>query len=190
MVKPEDSKNTFWTPLMQNAIESALPHFVTAEDTAELYLCAEKIAEAFERGKTFEELMKASDFSFEYKLLESFIKNTQLLLEKTWVEKYDGRFKEETIYKLGKICGALQNSEKKAVYKENFSSFFGMLKDLVFLLFGANARNDDFLEYALRIDINFGFFWYYITKVSEIKIFSEEKAKIAVLLAVIFLANF
>lgn len=184
------NKNIFGSQLMQETADFVLPLFLGVDNTENLYLYAEKIAEAFECRKEFKELMNDSDLSYEKSLLDSFIKNSVLLIEKTWVEKSDERLKTETALKLEKICDNFKHGKNSESYKKEFSDFFKALEDLVFLLFGKAVKSTGFLEYAVRIDTNFGFFWHYISEVSKIEIYSGEKARIAILLAVIFLANF
>lgn len=190
MEKSENKKIIFGSNLMQETADSILPVFVVKDSSKEILSCAKKIARAFERDKDFSDLMEDSGVSVEQKLIESFVKNIGLLLEKTWVEKSDERLKDETLNKLEVICNAFLNRNGKDVYKYNFFEFFSMLKDIVFLMFGETVHSHDFTEYALRMDTNFGFFWHYITVISKMEIFSEEKARISIMLAVIFLANF
>ena len=57
-------------------------------------------------------------------------------------------------------------------------------------MFGAQAKKDDFLEYALRIDPGFGIFWWYISNLPPKSEWSEEKSRLAILLGMYFLANY
>jgi hypothetical protein len=84
------------------------------------------------------------------------------------------------------LCGNLSRYDDHT----SLSEFLPVLKDVVFLLFGSLSKHDNFLEYAVRIDPDFGFFWYYITTMPSYKDWSEEKCRLAVLLGICFLANF
>ena len=57
---------------------------------------------------------------------------------------------------------------------------------------GAESRMTEsgFLEYAVRVDPDFGFFWFYITSLGNADAWSGEKCRTAVFLGLYFLANF
>jgi hypothetical protein len=57
-------------------------------------------------------------------------------------------------------------------------------------MFGSQTKNDDFTEYAFRIDPEFGVFWWYIQSLPHESDWPEEKCRIAVLLGMYFLANY
>ena len=88
--------------------------------------------------------------------------------------------------RISTLCGNLSRHD----YNSSLSEFLPVLHDVVFLLFGSLAKSDNFLEYAVRIDPDFGFFWYYINTLPPHKDWSEEKCRAAVLLGICFLANF
>jgi hypothetical protein len=122
----------------------------------------------------------------EWKLVTSFQKNLELLVQKTWVEKADEAMKEMMLSRINALCANLSRFD----YHTSLSEFLPVLHDVVYLLFGSLAHNESFLEYAVRIDPDFGFFWYYINSLPPHKNWSEEKCRAAVLLGICFLANF
>lgn len=117
------------------------------------------------------------------KLVSSFKNNLTLLIQKTWVEKSDIALKEKLLYQL-KIF--LQNNN----WKEDYPLFLQMINQAVFLMFGQDPENPDFSEYALRIDPEFGIFWWYISNLPLENDWSESKCRIAMLIGMFFLANY
>lgn len=126
---------------------------------------------------------------YEEKLLNSFKKNLALLIEKTWVEKSDEDIKEKVLYKLDEYCSDFSDRKYFSVYRK----FFEIIGDVVYLMFGRQAKGDDFMEYALRIDPELGIFWWLVSALpqdgTEIN-WSEEKIRLALLLGMTFLANY
>ena len=121
----------------------------------------------------------------EQKLISSFKKNLVLLIQKTWVEKTDEELKAQVIYQLEEFCGNLNSGS----YVEAYPQFFSIVDNVVYLMFGSQAKAKDFPEYALRIDPEFGIFWWYVESLPrEMKLSS--KARISVLLGMYFLANY
>ena len=57
-------------------------------------------------------------------------------------------------------------------------------------MFGAQTKSDDFAEYALRIDPEFGVFWLYIKNLPESCDWTDKKFRIVMLLGMYFLANY
>jgi hypothetical protein len=57
-------------------------------------------------------------------------------------------------------------------------------------MFGSTAKTPDFEEYALRIDPEFGIFWWYVKSLPESNDWSNEKNKAVMLIAMFFLANY
>lgn len=174
---------------VQKAYSDSLPHFIGISSDSDLAETALQLAEAFGDQGTFSVTMTAKNASrieSEKHLVHSFQKNLELLVQKTWVEKADESMKEETLSRINTLCGNLTRYD----YHTSLSEFLPVLHDVVYLLFGSLARNDHFLEYAVRIDPDFGFFWYYINSLPPHKDWSEEKCRTAVLLGIFFLANF
>lgn len=155
----------------------------------EVYDAALRIAKAF-GFLEFANLLEDFFSDFEKKLITGFMKNSKLLVQKTWVEAADEELKEEMLYKIELLCGKLLKADSISVYGELFPKFFEAVYDAQVLLFGGLAKTGSFLEYALRIDIKFGFFCYYADCVSKIKDISDEKARAAILLAMFFLSDF
>jgi trehalose/maltose hydrolase-like predicted phosphorylase len=122
----------------------------------------------------------------ESKQISSFHNNLNLLVQKTWVEKSDETVKEQALFRITELCEACS----KKAYAENYENFLSILRDVVYLMFGAQAKKDDFLEYALRIDPGFGIFWWYISNLPPKSEWSEAKCRLAILLGMYFLANY
>ncbi|UTC62366.1 hypothetical protein E4O00_13090 [Treponema sp. OMZ 788] len=189
MVDPIFNDEFLMSPEVKEIAVFEIPKFIDAADS-ELVSSALKISKAFGRGASFEIYTDKTKIDTEKNLIESFMKNIQLLVQKTWVEKDDEESKEDTLYRINSLCEKLMTSKNSAVYKESFEECFAILHDVVALLFGDLVKTDSFVEYAFRIDPDFGFFWYYVTRLSKVEIISEEKARYASLLAMFFLANF
>ncbi|WP_428770276.1 hypothetical protein V1L52_00185 [Treponema sp. HNW] len=147
------------------------------------------IAEVFDSAHIFERLIEqpseARDKA-EKKLIKSFYNNLTLLVQKTWVEKCDEALKEQVLFHLDGVCAALQEKKYISVYEQ----FMLLLHDTVYLLFGQQSKKDDFGEYALRIDPDFGVFWQFLQKTSESVPKSENIGRIYILLGMCFLANY
>ncbi|UTC67066.1 MULTISPECIES: hypothetical protein [unclassified Treponema] len=189
MVDPIFNDEFLMSPEVKDIAVFEIPKFIdTADD--EVSTSALKISKAFGRGACFEIYTDDTKADAEKHLIESFMKNIQLLVQKTWVEKDDEECKEDTLYRINSLCEKLLASTGPAVYKDLFEECFAILQDVVTLLFGDLVKTDSFVEYAFRIDPDFGFFWYYVTRLAKVEIISTEKARYAVLLAMFFLANF
>ncbi len=174
---------------VKKAVAEALPFFIGIGSDSALASTAIQLADAFGDQGSFAATMtvkSAARDESEKKLVVSFQKNLELLVQKTWVEKADEAMKEEMLLRINTLCGNLTRYD----YHTSLSEFLPVLHDVVYLLFGSLARNDFFLEYAVRIDPDFGFFWYYINSLPPHKEWSEEKCRAAVLLGIFFLANF
>lgn len=122
----------------------------------------------------------------EAKLISSFNNNLVLLIQKTWVEKSDEALKAAVLYQLEEFCKNL--SAKK--YNESYESFFNIVDSVVYLMFGTQTKTKDFDEYALRIDPEFGIFWWYFKSLPKNNDWAAEKNRIAILLGMFFLANY
>lgn len=120
----------------------------------------------------------------EDKLVQSFMHNLQLLIQKTWVEKSDVTLKEEILIKLDQFCKNLTD------WTKSYSDFLSIIGNAVYLMFGQQTKSDDFCEYSLRIDPEFGIFWWYIQNLPATAEWPSEKCRNAVLLGMYFLANY
>jgi hypothetical protein len=89
--------------------------------------------------------------------LYHFQNNLDLLIQKTWVEKADEVRKE----KLQDKIPALIDEIEKGNFEKALKDFGAVLEELAYLFFGAQSGRSDFTEYALRIDIQMGLFWWY-----------------------------
>lgn len=189
MVDPIFNDEFLTSPEVKEIAVVEIPRFIDADDD-KLAASALKISKAFGRGASFEIYTDKTETDAEKHLIESFMKNIQLLVQKTWVEKDDEECKEDTLYRINSLCEKMVIAKDDSVYKESFDECFAILHDVVALLFGDLVKTDSFVEYAFRIDPDFGFFWYYVTRISKVEIISAEKARYASLLAMFFLANF
>lgn len=174
---------------VRKAANVLLPRFIaSAEDSSLAPLVIELAAVLGDSGNfraIVSEKSTQRDLS-EQKLVSGFQKNIELLVQKTWVEKADEALKDEILFRITNLCRNLSQYD----YHTALSEFLPVLRDVVFLLFGSLSKTDSFLEYAVRIDPDFGFFWYYITNLPAHDNWSEEKCRDAVLLGICFLANF
>ena len=162
--------------LDSNTIE-ALSAFLDKESGFES--SANLIATAFGSENDFSK-MDAEAIS---KLVASFKHNLTLLIQKTWVEKSDIALKDQLLYQLDIF---LSND----TWKDNYVLFLQLINQAVFLMFGQKPDTPDFSEYTLRIDPEFGIFWWYIQNMPEHADFSNEKCRAIILIAVYFLANY
>ena len=71
-----------------------------------------------------------------------------------------------------------------------FKVFLDIIDKSVYLMFGQQTKSDDFGEYSLRIDPEFGIFWWFIQCLPKQPEWSNEKCRNAVLLGMYFLANY
>ncbi len=175
--------------VVKNAVSGVLPSFIGTSDDGEIASLSIQLAAAFSDHDDFKSVMadknEARDEA-ERKLVAGFEKNLGLLVQKTWVEKADESMKEEMLQRIDTLCHNLVNYD----YHRALSEFLPVLHDVVYLLFGSLAKQASFLEYAVRIDPDFGFFWFYINNLPPHDGWSEEKCRAAVLLGIFFLATF
>mgnify|MGYP003299884272 CR=1 FL=1 len=75
-------------------------------------------------------------------------------------------------------------------YASCYKDFISVLVDVVYLMFGSQAKKEDFAEYALRIDPEFGIFWWYLHSLPKERAWGNEKCRIVILLGMYFLANY
>lgn len=118
------------------------------------------------------------------KQVTSFKNNLKLLIQKTWVEKDDVTLKEVILLRLDEL--ECENGKWNVVYK----NLLEIIENAVYLMFGQTTKSDDFGEYSLRIDPEFGIFWWFIKSLPENAEWSDEKYRSAVLLGMYFLANY
>ncbi len=175
--------------VVKKAATEVLPKFVSTASANVISASAVQLAAAFGDQGDFRVIVSGKDAgrdAAERKLVTGFQRNLELLVQKTWVEKADEAMKEDMLFRINALCKNLSRYD----YHTSLSEFLPVLHDVVYLLFGSLAKADGFLEYAVRIDPDFGFFWYYINSLPAHKDWSEEKCRAAVLLGICFLANF
>jgi hypothetical protein len=165
-----------------------------AAAAGEVESAARVLAGAFGDRGNFAKLLGADSAERrenEKKLLTSFQNNLNLLIEKTWVEKSDEELKEQVLYRLKLFCARL--SEYR--YADSYNDFMEIIRDTVYLMFGPQAKKDEFSEYAMRIDPDFGIFWQYVEMLADKDHQLKEKkacdvCRIMLLLGMVFLANY
>ena len=173
-----ENKDNLISEFIDNDTVTALQKFLDSAEKFEKPI--DKIAIAFGAEKGFS---KQSDEALN-KILQSFKNNLTLLIQKTWVEKSDVALKDSLLYQLDEF------TTDKKTWKENFPSFLEIIDNAVFLMFGKQAKSADFFEYTLRIDPEFGIFWWYIGNLPRTNDWSDEKCKLAIHLGMFFLANY
>ncbi|MDR0641811.1 MAG: hypothetical protein LBG07_05045 [Treponema sp.] len=92
-----------------------------------------------------------------HRFLAHFQNNLELLIQKTWIEKAD----EDRKVKLETRLSPLIREIGEGNFQKALHDFGIILEELAYLFFGAQSTRDDFIEYALRIDIQMGLFWWY-----------------------------
>jgi hypothetical protein len=106
----------------------------------------------------YQRLLKANKTGGELRhFLEHFRNNLDLLIRKTWVEKADEIRKEKLEDRLPSFIGEIEQGDLQKALRH----FGTILEELAYLFFGAQSTHEDFIEYALRVDIQMGLFWWY-----------------------------
>lgn len=145
------------------------------------------LAQQFGADKNFSSILNADkDDEAVRKFLSSFYNNLNLLVQKTWVEESDEAQKAHIQFRLDAVCKVFLTGDFQTPYKELVS----LLHEVVSLMFGVQLAKTDFLEYAFRIDPEFGIFWWYVENLPEEAPESSEKARIYLLLGMVFLSNY
>ncbi|MDR2136623.1 MAG: hypothetical protein LBO76_08410 [Treponema sp.] len=89
--------------------------------------------------------------------LAHFQNNLNLLIQKTWVEKADEDRKAKLEIRIPPLVKEIEQGD----FQRALRDFGAILKELAYLFFGSQSTGEDFIEYALRIDIQMGLFWWY-----------------------------
>ncbi|MDR1972156.1 MAG: hypothetical protein LBQ46_09555 [Treponema sp.] len=89
--------------------------------------------------------------------LAHFQNNLDLLIQKTWIEKADEDRKAKLETRVPPFIREIEAGD----FQKALRDFGVILEELAYLLFGAQSTREDFTEYALRIDIQMGLFWWY-----------------------------
>ena len=177
------TKSNLIGEFVEPEIISAVEKIKDVSDIQEVNALAVTIARLFDAEKTFAELLAGNDDS---KLISSFKKNLTLLIQKTWVEKDDETVKEQVLYNLEQFCAYLEAGK----YADEYNRFGHILSDVVYLMFGPTSKEPVFEEYSLRIDPEFGVFWWYVQNLPEKADFSDQKSRALLRLGMYFLANY
>jgi len=185
-------KALFESEDVSQALDTFIPTLLTSQDDDFLLDAAKGIARAFEISSCFDAILSDERRELEKEVIQSFNKNVHLLIDKTWVEEREEFFKMESAHFLDKMTTHLVTllDTKKEVYRANFQDFCLILSDIVYLLFGKEAKLDSLIEYVMRMEPHFGLFCYYLAKIKEMTKVKEHKARLAILIAIVFLAEF
>ncbi len=123
----------------------------------------------------------------ERRLLSHFQNNVELLIQKTWVEKADESTKEKLLARIP----VLVEDFSQGAYDKALKVFTHLVDELLYLLFGAQSRKADFLDYALRIDPRLGLFCWYGARLSTaLGRMDADRLRALVLIGFYFLAIF
>jgi hypothetical protein len=127
--------------------------------------------------------------------LDHFQNNLDLLIQKTWVEKADEDRKSKLEVRITPFIREIGQGDLQRALHD-----FGMiLEELAYLFFGAQSTGEDFIEYALRIDIQMGMFWWYggqlgclelPPQAGDGKIVDDESLWAVLLIGICYLTNF
>lgn len=178
-------KNNLIEEFVDKKTLSALDNLLATADESAAVKNAVLLADLFGLGEKFKKIADNKSDE-EEKLISSFTKNLVLLIQKTWVEKSDEAMKAQVLYNLEEFRAQLG----KKHYEEAYTQFFSITEDVVYLMFGNQSKSKDFLDYALRIDPEFGIFWFYLTSLPKSADWTENKYRTALLLAMYFIANY
>ena len=162
----------------------ALNDLLSSDSNKDIDASAIAVADVFGSETSFSNIIKNK--SDEAKLITSFTNNLVLLIQKTWIEKSDEELKAQVLYHLEEFCKNLESKN----YSVSFRQFFSIVDDMVYLMFGSQAKSKDFAEYALRIDPEFGIFWWYVSSIPKDAEWESEKNRVVILLGMYFLANY
>jgi hypothetical protein len=109
-------------------------------------------------GADYRRLLEANKTGTElHSFLEHFQNNLDLLIRKTWVEKADEIRKDKLEDRLPSFIAEIEQGDLQKALRH----FGAILEELAYLFFGTQSTHEDFIEYALRIDIQMGMFWWY-----------------------------
>ena len=163
----------------------AMNTLVSTQSDDEAVRAAVTVSEAFGEAEPFKSIADMST-GLGKKLTLSFERNLELLIQKTWVEKSDEDLKAQVQFQLEEFCKNLETHS----YQKAYTPFFSIVDNVVYLMFGSQTKSKEFAEYALRIDPEFGIFWWYMQNLPRNAAWSEPKGRIAIMLGMYFLANY
>jgi hypothetical protein len=155
---------------------------------------ARTFAEILGIGADYKRLLSVNKTGEEmYRFLAHFQNNLELLIQKTWIEKAD----EDRKVKLETRLPPLIREIGEGNFQRALHDFGTILEELAYLFFGAQSTREDFIEYALRIDIQMGLFWWYggrleclTSKDREETAAGSESLWAVLLLGICYLTNF
>ncbi len=192
MSKELSIKNAFESSIVDEVVDVIIPQFVSSVDKNILTTGAGKILEAFGISKYFSEILQDESHALEREIFKRGASNIHLLIDKTWVESNDAFFKSETVKKLDameeEMTAFFRGGEGSYLFY--FEQFYRLLKKVIYLLFGKEANRDSLVEYVLRMEPHFGLFCYYVEAMGALKELDEYKARLAMLIAIVFLSEF
>ncbi|NLC93477.1 MAG: hypothetical protein GX677_08470 [Treponema sp.] len=171
--------NELISEFLDSSTISALSDFLTSTENYSSFV--DTIATAFGYNKSLSNLSESDT----KKLILSFRNNLTLLIQKTWVEQADIGTKDTLLYQLNHFL-----SKDGFSWQDEYSSFLQIINKAVSLMFGQNTDSTDFNEYTLRIDPEFGIFWWYISNLPPKTDWTNEKCRISMILGMYFLANY
>jgi hypothetical protein len=177
--------NKLISQFIPSKVVKALAALLKTDNADKASKAAVTIASAFGSDPSFKAICEGSSDD-ESHLIASFQKNLTLLVQKTWVEKSDEDMKEQVLYKLEQFCKSLS----RKTWASSYVPFLEILDGVVYLMFGAQTKSDDFEEYALRIDPEFGTFWWYVQSLPKTTDWSDDKCRVCIELGMFFLANY
>jgi hypothetical protein len=154
---------------------------------------AVNFAEVLGIGSEYQRLLGVKKNAVEmHRFLAHFQNNLDLLIQKTWVEKADQARKE----KLQDDVLPFMSQIEQGNFQQALEEFGAILEELAYLLFGAQSAKDDFTEYTFRIDLQMGLFWWYGSRLGNLKktgktgTVSDETLWAILLLGICYLTNF
>jgi hypothetical protein len=156
---------------------------------------ARVFAEILGIGADYERLLSVNKNDEELsRFLAHFQNNLNLLIQKTWVEKADEDRKAKLETRVPPFVREIEQGDFQGAVRD----FGAILKELAYLFFGSQSSREDFIEYALRIDIQMGLFWWYGGQLSCLTGFAEKDDETAnreclwatLLLGICYLTNF
>ena len=177
-----------YSDFIETSVLESLNTFLTSESIDQVKKSACEISSIFGSSKDFKSAISDNEEernATEEKLLKSFHSNLQLLVKKTWVEKTNNTIKDQILERIDSCCEKI--SAKK--YNETYAKFSTVINDAIMLMFSDGAA-EDFAEYALRIDPEFGTFWCFLQCLPQQTGWNTEKIRMAILLQMCFLANY
>ena len=187
----ENTSLESYSEYIDKDILDSFKNFLASNDIETLNSEATKIASTFASEKELKALL-SSDINeknvAETKLVNSFHNNLKLLVQKTWVDKGDESItKDSLLNRLDNLCNKIELKK----YNETYSETLSVLNESVALMFGASdTSEEDFGEYALRIDPVFGTFWCFLQCFPKQSEWNTEKLRLSIILGMCFFANY